>query len=710
MKFKLLAMRPGSDKVGFVDLEKLRGPLVEFEKKVDSLGKRADDIEHRAGELISKVDDRVSEVWQHERMHTANVVSALSKQTDAQIADVYGALGGVAKAVGHAEARDQELDKRISAIPDLSSRVLKLEEQPLRVIEKVAIPVPVAEIDAAVAKAFGAIDLEKLKGKDGKDADDSTEMPPGGELGMALTITKQEPRELGWRYSTAVGGGSIKQRKALATLSARVEALESNPVGGGGTGNGDMTGPASSNDRELAIFDGVTGKLLTHGAVVLSADNRLTTLTDPTGLQDAATKNYVDDLVGSLNLGGASQNTFLVSGGQVTWQSAYTFRVSAATYYIAGILYHSVEQTITLDSAHATLARIDVIAVDSTGTVVKVSGTAASEPSEPDIDPGSQLKVSIVLVEANTVAPGTISAEYIYSDAAASGEWDISTSGAGWTTNSAVDPRSGITCIDGTNVGAGAYVQAQIPNGGSLDPNIYDFFVMNVKAKSSWANNRGLQVTFRTTGVVKGATVVVQRSGTFGFDASDTSIYQQIAIPISLFSVPPGTLINQVRVSVFGGAINLRADDISLTGGASTQPVVGITPEQAEALYGWRSSQLVISDNAGDVLTVGDRKGMPFIVPPEMNGWRLSAARGHVVTVSSSGPVTVQLHNLTRALDMLTTKITVDANEKDSKDAVASVVTTANAIVFTGDEVWVDIDAAGTGSKGLIITLTFVRT
>src|SRR5262245_11697867 len=86
-------------------------------------------------------------------------------------------------------------------------------------------------------------------------------------------------------------------------------------------------------------------------------------------------------LVTVVNSGNASQDSFLVSGGQVVWISAYQFRVSAAQYYINGTRYSSVEQMITLDAAHASLDRIDVIAVDTTGTVVKIAGTAASQPS-----------------------------------------------------------------------------------------------------------------------------------------------------------------------------------------------------------------------------------------------------------------------------------------------------------------------------------------
>lgn len=407
--------------------------------------------------------------------------------------------------------------------------------------------------------------------------------------------------------------------------------------------------------------------------------------------------------------GSAAQNTFLVSGGQVVWIGQYQFLVSAATYYIGGSLFTSAQQIITLDASHLTLDRIDVIAVDSTGTVVKITGTAATEPSEPDTDPGSQLKLSIVFVGANTIAPGTSSTEPIYSDFVASGEWDMATSGAGWTLNSTTDPRSGTMHIDATAVGASSYVEATIPNGGTLDPSLYDFLVFNIKPKSQWSNNRGLQITMRLAGVVKGGAVVVQRSGTFGFDSGDTSQYQQIAIPTGLFAIPPGVLINQVRASVFGGAINFRADDIAFIGGANAQPQTGITQEQADARYGSRFVQR--GTDILSVLTVADGQDY-FRIPPGLNGWRLSEVSGGLVTAGTT-MTTVQLAKVPLSgstVDLLSTKLTIDANERDSSQAATQpVITAANAIVATGDRIRVDIDVAGTNAVGLIVDYTFVR-
>ncbi len=106
-------------------------------------------------------------------------------------------------------------------------------------------------------------------------------------------------------------------------------------------------------------------------------------------------------------------------------------------------------------------------------------------------------------------------------------------------------------------------------------------------------------------------------------------------------------------------------------------------------------------------LTTGDGK-THVTIPIEMNGMNLISVGAHVYTVSSSGLPTVMIHNLTQAVDMLSTAITIDENEKDSKDAVApAVIDTGNDDVATGDEIRIDVDVAGTDILGLEIRLGF---
>lgn len=107
------------------------------------------------------------------------------------------------------------------------------------------------------------------------------------------------------------------------------------------------------------------------------------------------------------------------------------------------------------------------------------------------------------------------------------------------------------------------------------------------------------------------------------------------------------------------------------------------------------------------VLATGDGQAY-YRVPSTLDGRRLTAVAAHVSTVSSSGLPTVQLRNATSAVDMLSTKCSVDANEHDSLTAATpAVINPANAAVKTGDEINVDVDVAGTGTKGLLVELQF---
>jgi hypothetical protein len=116
--------------------------------------------------------------------------------------------------------------------------------------------------------------------------------------------------------------------------------------------------------------------------------------------------------------------------------------------------------------------------------------------------------------------------------------------------------------------------------------------------------------------------------------------------------------------------------------------------------------KVIANDTA---LTVADGLNT-LTIPEELNGYNLTDAQAHVYTVSSSGTPTFQVHNLTDTADMLSTRITIDANEKDSSTAAAaSVVDTDNDDVATGDEIRFDCDVAGTGTAGYEVRLKFTK-
>jgi hypothetical protein len=117
---------------------------------------------------------------------------------------------------------------------------------------------------------------------------------------------------------------------------------------------------------------------------------------------------------------------------------------------------------------------------------------------------------------------------------------------------------------------------------------------------------------------------------------------------------------------------------------------------------------------ATTALTTGDGKAY-IPIPAQLNGYNLTAAQIMVYDNSTSGTPTVQLArgrqaNATTAhafSDMLSTLLTIDANEFSSANAATPAVINASYDdLATGDLIRVDCDVAGTGTTGLYLMLT----
>jgi hypothetical protein len=92
----------------------------------------------------------------------------------------------------------------------------------------------------------------------------------------------------------------------------------------------------------------------------------------------------------------------------------------------------------------------------------------------------------------------------------------------------------------------------------------------------------------------------------------------------------------------------------------------------------------------------------------EIAGYTLVGASAYVTTVASSGLVTVQVRNVTQAVNMLSTPITIDANEFTSDTAATPpVVNTPNALIALDDLISINVTSTGTGARGLGVVLRF---
>lgn len=185
------------------------------------------------------------------------------------------------------------------------------------------------------------------------------------------------------------------------------------------------------------------------------------------------------------------------------------------------------------------------------------------------------------------------------------------------------------------------------------------------------------------------------------------SIVVGMTLVIARTSAPTTTRMSGVVTSYDSGTGALGVTVDSVTGsGTHTDWTVSLSAAVIGSDLGKRVIQVKVIDDL-TTLTTGDGKVI-FLIPQELNGYNLVGANAFVSTVSSSGTPTIQIRNVTDAVDMLSTRITIDANEYTSYTAAAAaVVNTTYDDVATGDRLAVDVDVAGTGAKGLGIVLTF---
>lgn len=95
-------------------------------------------------------------------------------------------------------------------------------------------------------------------------------------------------------------------------------------------------------------------------------------------------------------------------------------------------------------------------------------------------------------------------------------------------------------------------------------------------------------------------------------------------------------------------------------------------------------------------------------IDPILSGKNLIGVMGAVYTAATSGTPTFTITNTTDSTNMLSSNITIDANEKNSSTAVnPAVINTLYDDIITGDIVTIQCTTTGTGTKGMEITLWF---
>jgi hypothetical protein len=204
---------------------------------------------------------------------------------------------------------------------------------------------------------------------------------------------------------------------------------------------------------------------------------------------------------------------------------------------------------LTLGAADPTNPRIDVLAVDNTGTVVVIPGTPAASPAAPSVDPTSQLALTFVTIPAGATTP-TITSTTIYDESSTPPtEWTCSSTAA-FNCSSTNNPYHLTHDIEVTNA---------IPNGNVLLTNnttvnlaTYNTLSFYIRNKAAWATSASVSICFLNGTAVVGNCIGF-KNGVFGFDQSNITGYQQIVIPIANFGTG-SNVVNKLRFQVAGAS------------------------------------------------------------------------------------------------------------------------------------------------------------
>ena len=193
------------------------------------------------------------------------------------------------------------------------------------------------------------------------------------------------------------------------------------------------------------------------------------------------------------------------------------------------------------------------------------------------------------------------------------------------------------------------------------------------------------------------ATLAAVAGGTYTGDDSITTVG-------TLSAGNATAIVDAASTSAAGKAEASIASEVT----TGTDAARYVSPDSlAGSNYGIEYIQVPLFAPATDSST-GDGKAY-FHIPPKLNGWNLVYVHAFNVTAGTTNTTDIQIHNVTDAQDMLSTKITIDSTEVGSDTAATPAVINATyKDVATNDRLRIDVDAVHTtAGKGTIVTLGF---
>jgi hypothetical protein len=288
-----------------------------------------------------------------------------------------------------------------------------------------------------------------------------------------------------------------------------------------------------------------------------------------------------------------------------------------------GVQYASPQTDITLAAADPSNDRIDLVGVDTTGSVVVITGTPAANPQEPSYDPATQLPLAFIVVSAGTTQPPCASLVSVYAENAGDPtEWDVVSSSGTMVVNSTTNPRNGTYDIQGTAVATNATLTFTTSSP-ILAENITQLD-LHIRSKGTWGNTnrgKGFSIQMYSGSTAVGVPVILPPRGAFGWNSSTTGVYQQVIINKSLFNLADGTSVDKIvftRTGGGGSSMGFYIDDITLeqncvisvsTGGESITVQDEGVPLPQRSILDFVGDNVTATDDAANgrtLITVAD--------------------------------------------------------------------------------------------------------
>jgi hypothetical protein len=241
----------------------------------------------------------------------------------------------------------------------------------------------------------------------------------------------------------------------------------------------------------------------------------------------------------------------------------YDFNVEANKYIINNTLYESyISDTISLSPAHATLDRIDTIVINNDGTFSVLTGTPSTTPFPSDLDELTQVKLTFVLVKANTTSVASVTNEVVYNENLGSpSEWNLLGATNAADTDYTLDTQDGAKSIHFPQTAGRGLVTFDK----STYINISDITSITFKVKFLVASTsqRFADFIIADYGVVQHNIQV--KDGNFGLDGNNIVDWQSVTIDAN--SITSITKFNSILINGVYDSQPFLIDNIAFQGG-----------------------------------------------------------------------------------------------------------------------------------------------